>query len=59
MRVSRAGAPRKAALFESAGATTMVPLAENVPTGAVVAATIERAGGSDKPTRTPVFSART
>jgi anti-sigma factor RsiW len=53
------GAPRKAALFESTGATTTVPLAENVPKGAVVAATIERAGGTDRPTQTPVFSART
>jgi hypothetical protein len=38
---------------------TMVPLAESVPKGAVVAATLERAGGTDKPTQTPVFSAQT
>jgi anti-sigma factor RsiW len=53
------GAPRKAGLFESSGSMTMVPLAENVPKGAVVAATLERAGGTDKPTQTPVFSAQT
>jgi hypothetical protein len=38
---------------------TMVPLAENVPRGALVAATVERSGGVDKPTQTPVFSAQT
>ena len=53
------GAPHKAGLFESNGSMTMVPLAENVPKGAVVAATLERAGGTDRPTQTPVFSAQT
>jgi len=53
------GAPRKAGLFNSKGSMTMVPLAENVPKGSVVAATVERAGGVDKPTQTPVFSAQT
>jgi anti-sigma-K factor RskA len=53
------GAPRKAGLFSSSGPMTMVPLAENVPKGSVVAATVERAGGADKPTQTPVFSAQT
>jgi len=38
---------------------TMVALAENVPKGSVVAATVERSGGVDKPTQTPVFSAQT
>jgi anti-sigma-K factor RskA len=53
------GAPRKAGLFTSSGSMTMVPLAENVPRGALVAATVERSGGVDKPTQTPVFSAQT
>jgi len=53
------GAPRRAGLFSSKGSMTMVPLAENVPRGSVVAATVERAGGVDKPTQTPVFSAQT
>jgi anti-sigma factor RsiW len=53
------GAPRKAGLFGSKGSMTMVPLAENVPKGSVVAATVERSGGVDKPTQTPVFSAQT
>ncbi len=53
------GAPRKAGLFSSSGSMTMVPLAEKVPKGSVVAATVERAGGVDKPTQTPVFSAQT
>jgi anti-sigma factor RsiW len=53
------GVPRKAGLFSSKGSMTMVPLAENVPKGSIVAATVERAGGVDKPTQTPVFSAQT
>jgi anti-sigma-K factor RskA len=53
------GTPRKAGLFSSSGSMTMVPLAENVPKGSVVAATVEREGGVDKPTQTPVFSAQT
>jgi anti-sigma-K factor RskA len=52
-------APRKAGLFKSGGPMTMVSLDENVPKGSVVAATMERAGGVDKPTQTPVFSAQT
>jgi hypothetical protein len=52
------GMPHKAGLFTSSGATTMVPLAD-VPKGAVVAATVERAGGADQPTQTPIFSAQT
>jgi anti-sigma factor RsiW len=52
------GAPREAGLFSSKGSMTMVPLGENVPRGSVVAATVERAGGVDKPTQTPVFSAQ-
>jgi anti-sigma factor RsiW len=52
-------APRKAGLFSSNGSMTMVPLAENVPKGAIVAATVERSGGVDKPTQTPLFSAQT
>jgi anti-sigma-K factor RskA len=52
------GTPRKAGLFSSKGSMTMVPLTENVPKGSVVAATVERSGGVDKPTQTPVFSAQ-
>ena len=52
------GAARKAGLFKSGGSTTIVPIA-NVPNGAVVAATVERAGGTDRPTQTPIFSAQT
>jgi anti-sigma-K factor RskA len=52
------GMPHKAGLFQSGGAQTLVPLA-NVPKGAVVAATVERSGGVEAPTTTPVFSAQT
>ena len=53
------GAPQRAAVFQGGSKVTMVPLAENVPAGAVVAATIERAGGVSKPTSTPILSAET
>jgi anti-sigma-K factor RskA len=52
------GMPQKAGLFAGGDSTTMVPLA-NVPKGAVVAATVERAGGVDQPTQTPIVSAQT
>lgn len=53
------GAPRKAGLFSSDGTMTMVALTENVLKGSVVAATMEHAGGADKPTQPPVFTAQT
>jgi anti-sigma-K factor RskA len=53
------GTPKKAGLFRGGGSMTMVPLEESVPTGSVVAATIEPSGGVDKPTQTPVFTAQT
>ena len=52
------GMPQKAGLFAGGDSTTMVPLA-NVPKGAIVAATVERAGGVDQPTQTPIVSAQT
>jgi hypothetical protein len=51
------GMAQKAGLFMGGDTTTMLALA-HVPKGAVVAATIERAGGVDQPTQTPIFSAR-
>ena len=56
--IPHGGAARKAGLFKSSGSMTVVSIA-NVPRGAVVAATVERAGGVDQPTRTPIFSAQT
>ncbi len=52
------GMPHKAGLFAGGDSTTLVPLAD-VPKGAVVAATVERAGGVDQPTQTPILSAQT
>ncbi len=46
-----AKAPSSAAVF--AGAETMVPLSVSVKPGAVVAITIEQAGGVPAPTQTP------
>jgi anti-sigma-K factor RskA len=50
-------APRPAGLFSSG--TSAVRLRGTVPKHAVVAVTIERAGGVDAPTTQPVVSART
>jgi anti-sigma-K factor RskA len=52
------GAPRPAALFPG-GADTTTHLPGRVPQDAVVAVTLERAGGVNKPTTTPIFSVGT
>jgi anti-sigma-K factor RskA len=49
---------RPAALFPG-GASATVHLQGTVPPKAVVAVTLERAGGVDKPTRAPIFTAPT
>ena len=55
----RTGVPRPAGLFSGGGSTT-VQLSGRVPQNAVVAVTVERAGGSrGGPTTSPIFSART
>jgi anti-sigma-K factor RskA len=50
--------PRPAGLFSGGGSTT-VRLRGAVPQHAVIAVTVERAGGASAPTSTPIFSART
>jgi anti-sigma-K factor RskA len=50
-------APRPVGLFS--GSTSGLSLRGTVPRHAVVAVTLEPAGGSDQPTTTPIFSART
>ena len=50
-------APKPAGLFHG-GASATVHLRGNVPENAIVAVTIERAGGVRAPTTTPIFSAR-
>jgi anti-sigma-K factor RskA len=50
-------APRPAALFS--GSTSAMHLSGTVPQHAVVAVTVEPAGGSTKPTSTPIFSTQT
>jgi anti-sigma-K factor RskA len=57
--IPRGGAPKAAGLFHGGSAATVVRLRQPVPRGAVVAATVERAGGVPAPTGTPIFSART
>src|SRR5438046_3192685 len=56
--IPRGGAPKRAGLFSGGSGTTVVRLEQPVPRGAVVAATVERAGGVEAPTETPLFSAR-
>ena len=50
-------APKPAGLF-SGDTTTTIHLKGTVPNGAVIAVTIERAGGVPAPTTTPILSAR-
>jgi anti-sigma-K factor RskA len=56
--IPRGGTARPAGLFRGGDSTTIVRLAQMVPRGAVVAATVERAGGVNAPTTALVFSAR-
>ena len=53
------GKPKRAGLFRGGDSPTMLTLDEMVPAGSVVAATMERQGGVDAPTETPLFSAQT
>ena len=50
------GVPRPAGLFPGGGSTTL-HLSGTVPRKAVVAVTVERAGGVNAPTQKPIFSA--
>ncbi|HEY3551148.1 MAG TPA: anti-sigma factor [Gaiellaceae bacterium] len=54
--IPKIGAARPAGLF---GGSTTLQLQGNVPQNAVVAVTLERAGGVSAPTTTPIFSAPT
>ena len=51
-------APQPAGLFRD-GTSMTIHLRRAVPHGAIVAVTIERAGGTSAPTTTPIVSART
>jgi anti-sigma-K factor RskA len=53
------GRPLPAGLFSGGSGRTAVALTRPVPAGAVVAVTLERAGGTDRPTGKPLFSAET
>ena len=44
-----------AGLFSGGGERTVVPLTEPVPEGAIVAVTVEEAGGVEQPTQDPLF----
>lgn len=44
-----------AGLFAGGGLSTVVPLTTLVPDGALVAVTVEQAGGSEQPTQDPLF----
>jgi anti-sigma-K factor RskA len=54
--VIEGGAPVSAGTFESGGDRTAVVLGEHVPAGAVVAVTIEDAGGAAQPTAEQIFA---
>lgn len=51
--VLRNGGAAPAGIFRGGGGTTVFHLTRDVPTGAMVAVTVERAGGVSRPTRTP------
>jgi anti-sigma-K factor RskA len=50
--------PVSAALFPGSDTGSVVPLEGDVPDGAVVAVTVERAGGADAPTTQPVVASQ-
>ena len=52
------GKPKSAGLFKGGATRLVVPLNRRVPKGAVVAVTLERAGGVPAPTQTPRFVAK-
>jgi len=54
-----AGLPARPAALFPGGASTTVRLPGTVPRNAVVAVTVERAGGVNKPTQPPIFSTPT
>ena len=49
------GAAKAAGVFSGKGSSTAVALERGVPTGATVAVTIERSGGAQQPTSTPIL----
>jgi anti-sigma-K factor RskA len=51
-------APKRAGLFGGGRTAEAIPLAQPVPDGAVVAVTLEQAGGVDEPTGTPLTTAQ-
>ena len=50
------GEATAAGLFSGGDDRTVVPLTEPVPEGAIVAVTVEEAGGVEQPTQDPVFA---
>jgi anti-sigma-K factor RskA len=56
--IPTSGAARRAGLFPG-GASTTLHLRGAVPRDSVVAVTVERTGGVDKPTTSPIFSTQT
>lgn len=52
------GPPEPAGLFDGKGSRDVLPLELSVPEGALVMVTLEREGGSERPTGSPLFTAR-
>jgi anti-sigma-K factor RskA len=57
--IPKGDTPRRAGTFAGTGGMAMVKLGMKVPRGAVVAATMEKAGGVDAPTSKPLLEAQT
>jgi anti-sigma-K factor RskA len=56
--VEKGAAPASAGLFPGSGGQGVVPVAGTVPQDAVVAVTVERAGGVEQPTSDPVVASQ-
>lgn len=54
--VMHGGKATRAGLFSGSSGTAIVQLTHRVPSGAVVGVTLERAGGVDRPTGTPLVT---
>ena len=54
--VTHGGTPTSAGLFAGSGGQNVVPVGVAVPSAAVVAVTVEQAGGAKQPTTRPIVA---
>ena len=56
--VIRRGMATRAGTFDGSDSTSVLDLDQPVPRGSIVAVTLERAGGVDRPTQQPLAASR-